>query len=1492
MNKKLFLSLLVFLILVKTVIAFSGSGSGTMADPFVITNCTQLQETNLSISANYTLGNNIDCSDTINWNNGQGFYPIAVTYNGRFLGSFNGRGYNITSLYINRATSIEGLFGYTGTSANITNFGVLDAVYNGTSYLGGIVAYNYGSVSYIYFRGNITGTSGEIGGIVGVNDGPISYSHSKGVFIATTSGMIGGVIGDSIDYKSIISNSYAEGSVSGVGQGVGGFAGRSYGTISNSFSLANVTSTSTGIGGFVGTNYGSISYSYSMGKVTGSNPYYTCGFGDTSGSISGCYHDSQTGLAYYAGSYCSRTEKTTSQMLTQSTYSGWNFTGIWLMSGNRTEGYPYLSSLGGPASGISINVIYPINNGNYSRIASINYSVSSAGTLDRCWYSNSSGIWNSSTVAAGTSFTDIAFSGGQNNFIVYCNSSTNLASRSFTFNIKQILLEMISPLGNMNAAQNRTFEVKVNVTCLQANCGVINVSLDPTSNLITNGDFELGTLSGWTTGGNANWAAQSTTKVEGTYAGKAGTITDSQNTWIYQNVTLSSATNLTFNWKVSSEGSWDYLGFCMDKSFGDTGCTRGVGNITSISGTVDWTAVRVLVPTGTHKLLWYYAKDGSAASGSDTGWLDNVTLLGTTGKGLILMSPSATPFNTATQNPYNLSLNQGESQVITWVVNATGTLWSNHTFFVYANLTSDFSVSNLTQTWNVSIVNFTSDNTAPSIRILYPENNTNTNFNISTMNYSASDDVSIDRCWYSLNGGQTNSTTQVIGINFTNLVSSDGWNTWRVYCNDSSGNIGTNLTSFFKDSISPEFALVENQTIEYNHQLGYQINANDSSGLSCFSVNDTTNFRINCSGYLENLGSLLIGLYLLNISVNDSLNNIKSVLILINATISEAPNSILNSPSENYLNNSAHSENITFNCLATDSFNLSNISLYLTNSSNQNFILNQTSSLTGVSNSSYWTLGLAEGVYTWNCLVYDSDSNLDWAENRSLIINFSDMDGDNISDVMDKLIGNESNVIVSGNISNLNITVGGAPASGSFEDVQEIVFFDFNETILNFSHNFTDGELDLTKIYIVKDENYLIINLSGQLQQNFNKTIYLRDNNFIELCVKDAEVASISEVTNDCNGANETSFNSCLGNSTGVTINGLTCSDEGSIIRVDNLRYSVIVGKVRTPTILAINSNSGGGSSGSGYECTQDKNCKLGYSCYNHRCVKLFDVEILEIEPVINNLSFRLKYLVKGMAEIKGDVIIKFWINNKNEKIMLGQDAIYLGSFEEKTKVTSLNLPLNIENKDYELYVQVNFENYSVESFRKINLNLPESIKLIEETKNRFFFKLIKSLTYFSGIILMTILALICFFTLLRKIKSVFKNSKIELESPIEPIKFIRLQEENKEIRKMSLKVNKENKKVITSNEFIPKKIKLVKGFAYLSNFSGREIYTSDGNKIGVIDEPVVFDYKIYGWKIKLDKKYDFNKTILIRQEYIQAIGDIILLKIDFDKFLNSFENL
>jgi hypothetical protein len=76
----------------------------------------------------------------------------------------------------------------------------------------------------------------------------------------------------------------------------------------------------------------------------------------------------------------------------------------------------------------------------------------------------------------------------------------------------------------------------------------------------------------------------------------------------------------------------------------------------------------------------------------------------TSGKGLINTTTGATPFYTNVSNPFNISLGEGESQTVVFWVNATGNADTTYEFFAYANLTSNLSISNVTETWNVSII--------------------------------------------------------------------------------------------------------------------------------------------------------------------------------------------------------------------------------------------------------------------------------------------------------------------------------------------------------------------------------------------------------------------------------------------------------------------------------------------------------------------------------------------------------------------------------------------------------------------------------------------------------------------------------------------------------------------------------------------------------------------------------------------------------------------
>ena len=110
----------------------------------------------------------------------------------------------------------------------------------------------------------------------------------------------------------------------------------------------------------------------------------------------------------------------------------------------------------------------------------------------------------------------------------------------------------------------------------------------------------------FTMGGDAAW----TQEPDGSW--RSGAIDNYQETWIATNI--AGRGTLSFKWKVSSE-SCDTLSFVVGTA------TNGV-----IYGEIDWTDVACVVTNeGSHAFKWVYSKDRSISSGSDCGWVDEVT---------------------------------------------------------------------------------------------------------------------------------------------------------------------------------------------------------------------------------------------------------------------------------------------------------------------------------------------------------------------------------------------------------------------------------------------------------------------------------------------------------------------------------------------------------------------------------------------------------------------------------------------------------------------------------------------------------------------------------------------------------------------------------------------------------------------------------------------------------------------------------------------------
>lgn len=213
------------------------------------------------------MANDIDCSDTVNWNEGGcsevwcqndiGF--ITIGHEGYpFTGNFSGNNHTISNLFINRGQQDAGLFGF-ASDARISDVGLINVNVSGPQYAGSLIGDSSGNyIDNCFATGNVNG--GTLGGLVG-NADAIVINNSYSACDVIGSGYAGGLVGY-VGFGSI-ENSYATGYVSG--DYTGGLVGTIDGDIYNSYATGNTTG-----GGLVGMfNSGTIANSYSTGCCGG-----------------------------------------------------------------------------------------------------------------------------------------------------------------------------------------------------------------------------------------------------------------------------------------------------------------------------------------------------------------------------------------------------------------------------------------------------------------------------------------------------------------------------------------------------------------------------------------------------------------------------------------------------------------------------------------------------------------------------------------------------------------------------------------------------------------------------------------------------------------------------------------------------------------------------------------------------------------------------------------------------------------------------------------------------------------------------------------------------------------------------------------------------------------------------------------------------------------------------------------------------------------------
>ncbi len=357
----------------------------------------------------YTLMNDIDASDTANWNDIatttatlEGFRPIGISSSpdtNSFQGVFDGNGKKITGVTINRSgMNGVGLFGCVGKGGEVRNLILTEGSITGSDqYIGGLVGYNrQGAITSCTVSNTIKGKNANVGGLIGYNyGGSVTACSASGVITGTNLRSVGGLVGENTGSitncsasgtvtgsgsfwyigglvgknSGSIANSFASGPAEGSFEGsldAGGLAGRNSGSIQNSFASGTVVGNAgsslganLSLGGLVGyLEKGTLTHCFAIGAVTGQK-VISLQIGGmignrAGGKISACYWDMETSGQTTSVGGTGVMGKTTAEMKRKATFQpgggteadDWDFTTVWGIVEGQT--YPYLRATSAP----------------------------------------------------------------------------------------------------------------------------------------------------------------------------------------------------------------------------------------------------------------------------------------------------------------------------------------------------------------------------------------------------------------------------------------------------------------------------------------------------------------------------------------------------------------------------------------------------------------------------------------------------------------------------------------------------------------------------------------------------------------------------------------------------------------------------------------------------------------------------------------------------------------------------------------------------------------------------------------------------------------------------------------------------------------------------------------------------------------------------------------------------------------------------------------
>ena len=242
-----------------------------------------------------------------------------------------------------------------------------------------------------------------------------------------------------------------------------------------------------------------------------------------------------------------------------------------------------------------------------------------------------------------------------------------------------------------------------------------------------------------------------------------------------------------------------------------------------------------------------------------------------------------------------------------------------------------------------------------------------------------------------------------------------------------------------------------------------------------------------------------------------------------------------------------------------------------------------------------------------------------------------------------------------------------------------------------------------------------------------------------------------------------------------------------------------------------------------------------------------------------------------GTEEIK-DALIKYCIKDSNEEIIKCSEetvAVYTKIQLVKEFLISQDMP----DGRYYLQVEASYNDEKASS---------ETSFLVESESEKIW-----SIEWSKLITSISIAILICLIVI---IFNLYKKRKIAQINKIEPHKLNALKnyaknlsEKSKELIRAAINISgkpkeksKEIIKTIINVSEEPKEKPDEKN--RLKNMVGKKVYTDSGHYMGKIKEIVLEQNKIYGLNIKLDKKFKFNKNVMVKYLNVKDVGEVLII--------------